>query len=129
MALQLFVKRAKIFTLTVDGVEKRCQINPNPGAGAQVAPDWIADTLTFKLGIKDKSIIDMTPPKRSASKHAAPAIDVAEQVSKATDPTNIGIDAVAALAKPDETPEPELAAFGGSKGPAKPKGLGGRSRP
>lgn len=57
--LQLYVKRNKIFISVESGAEQRFitpQLN-NPFT----APEWIADTLTFKQGIKDGSIIDLTP--------------------------------------------------------------------
>lgn len=95
---QLYFKRAKMFLAVVDGVEKRAQgsISAN---GPEPMPDWVTETLTYKLSIKDKSIIDLTPPSHKKGV-AAEVTDV-----KYTESASVGKDAVAALAEADE-PEP-----------------------
>jgi hypothetical protein len=127
MALQLYFKRSKVFYATVNGVEQRFQ--GNASNSPVLVPDWVVETLTYKHGVKDKSIIDLTPPKRAAVAVKADVVDGAPYA----EPAAVGVDAVAALEEPaseveaaDEE-EPILAAsFGGSKGPARPKGLKGR---
>jgi hypothetical protein len=37
------------------------------------APDWIKETDTYKMGIKDGSIVDLTPAAPAPAKPAAPA--------------------------------------------------------
>jgi hypothetical protein len=39
----------------------------------QEAPDWIQDTLTYKVGITDGSIINLTPAPAPGAKPAPPA--------------------------------------------------------
>jgi len=59
--LQLYVTRSKIFLgLDKTGTERRFILGR--GTLPQAAPDWVRDTPTFKLSIKDKSIVDLTPP-------------------------------------------------------------------
>jgi hypothetical protein len=58
MALHLHLKRAKLFALATDKGHK--EVMGNKGDVVAV-PDWVAKTDTFKLGVKDGSIIDTTP--------------------------------------------------------------------
>jgi hypothetical protein len=59
---QLLVKRSKIFLAHVDGAERRkvCPAGPTP----QAMPAWIRDTDTYKNGLKDGSIMDLTEQAR-----------------------------------------------------------------
>ena len=60
--LQLYFKRAKIFLHTTeDGQALRYNaiISTN---GPVAVPDWVRQTLTYKCGLKDASVIDLTPP-------------------------------------------------------------------
>jgi hypothetical protein len=71
--LQLYFKRAKIFLHNVDGMALRYNAVVS-STGAAPVPDWVKHTLTYKWGIKDKSIIDLTPPSAaplSAEEQAA----------------------------------------------------------
>lgn len=74
MALTLHCKRSKIFNLpgsTINGHgEKKFLI----AAGQTVqAPNWIRDTGTYKYGLKDKSIVDLTSPAPTAPSAHVPA--------------------------------------------------------
>ena len=59
--LQLYFKRSKIFLHNIDGLALRYNAIVSTNGAAPV-PDWVKHTLTYKWGIKDKSIIDLTPP-------------------------------------------------------------------
>jgi hypothetical protein len=73
--MQILVRRSKLFiddvkTAVVSGVDaagnqilassKRRFLAPKSDNPIQ-APDWIRETLTFKVGIGDQSILDLTP--------------------------------------------------------------------
>ena len=58
--MSLHFKRAKSFTATVDGGTRK--FLAQPGFVAQQVPFWVADTATFRQGIKDGSIVNLTPP-------------------------------------------------------------------
>jgi hypothetical protein len=58
--MSLHFKRAKSFTATVDGGTRK--FLAQLGFVAQQVPFWVADTATFRQGIKDGSIVDLTPP-------------------------------------------------------------------
>jgi len=127
--LQLYFKRAKIFLDIHDGKEHRFQ--GNPAAEPVVSPDWVQNTLTFKLGIADKSIIDLTPPKRANAKKSA--AEPATEVGESFDPTNIGKNAADPKFLESITEARELVgvaaaaenkpAFGGVPAPTLPKGM------
>ena len=60
--LNLYFKRAKIFLHTTeDGQALRYNaiISTN---GPVAVPDWVKETLTYRCGLKDSSVIDLTPP-------------------------------------------------------------------
>ena len=60
--LNLYFKRAKIFLHTTDAgqaLRYNAIISTN---GPVAVPDWVRQTLTYKCGIKDQSVIDLTPP-------------------------------------------------------------------
>ena len=125
MALNLCFTRAKIFLDTTDGVERRFQ--GNPALRPVPAPDWIKNTQTFKYGVADKSIIDLTPPAARGKKAAAVAESLGDS-APAFDPTNIGKNA----ALPPVPTEPVVAdevdndgkpKFGGTNKPVHPKGM------
>jgi hypothetical protein len=61
MAMSLHFKKAKAFVATVDGGTRK--FLAQPGFVAQTVPDWVADTATFRQGIKDGSIVNLTPPQ------------------------------------------------------------------
>ena len=60
--LNLYFKRAKIFLHTTDdrqALRYNAIISTN---GPVPVPDWVKNTLTFRCGVKDSSVIDLTPP-------------------------------------------------------------------
>ena len=103
MPLNLYVKRAKSFLLNTEDGERALTLYAG-NTGPQPAPDWIKQTLTFKLGVKDGSIIDLT------AGHGRGRKNVAEVSPYDAAPQAIGKNAVAVLdepspvAKPAETP-------------------------
>jgi hypothetical protein len=126
----LWFKRTKIFRVQRDGGEIRFQGQVGPRPQPNI-PDWVLETLTYKLGIKDGSIVNLTPVARPSKKKV---IDIDESPAQPFSPTNIGKNAAdpevqAAIAAANEAsldPEPEVVTkskFGGSDGPAHPKGL------
>ena len=61
MPMQLFFKRAKSFVDQSEGTKK---FLAQPGPYPQAVPNWVALTPTFLQGIKDGSIVDLTPPEQ-----------------------------------------------------------------
>ena len=57
---QMYFKRAKIFLEQTDKGEQR--FIASVGGPVQV-PNWVCKTLGYSLGVKDGSIVDITPPK------------------------------------------------------------------
>jgi len=70
MTLQLHCKRSKIFHHS-DG-EREISVSAARGEVTPV-PDWVKDTLGYRMGLKDKSIVDLTPPKHVEATEEAPA--------------------------------------------------------
>lgn len=71
--LQLFFSRAKIFELINSDDEHLRFVAPISSGGRPLAvPDWVKQTLTYKYGIADGSITDLTPPARRAPKVVEP---------------------------------------------------------
>jgi hypothetical protein len=59
--MTLHVSRAKCFVhQTGDSGTKKHLLQPAPKP--QFAPMWVSETATFKQGIKDGSIVNLTPP-------------------------------------------------------------------
>ena len=56
--LQLISKRNKLFFR--DNEDTHFLLDNRPGV--QSAPDWIKGTLGYSMGLKDRSIVDLTPP-------------------------------------------------------------------
>lgn len=80
----LFFKRAKIFLLEKDGVNLRYNAIVSGGNPVPV-PDWVCSTLTYKHGIADNSIIDLTPPGRKKTE----AQQKAEEAASANSADNV----------------------------------------
>jgi len=59
--MSLHFKRAKSFTATVDGGTRK--FLAQPFSDVQQVPFWVANTATFQQGIKDGSIVNLTPPE------------------------------------------------------------------
>ncbi len=102
---QLYFTRAKLFLHEVDGAVRRFAATPSAGRPTN-APDWVRETDTYKLGIKDGSITDLTP--------AAPA------------PAPTAVEA--ANMQPPETPAAP-AEPGGDASDGKKGGKGGKKDP
>ena len=80
MPMTLVFKRAKCFVTASDndnGTKKfLAQANP---AGPVPVPFWVADTSTFKQGIKDGSIVNLTPPHQMPG-YKAPLPEPADEL-------------------------------------------------
>ena len=102
--MSLHFKRAKSFTATVDGGTRK--FLAQPGFVAQQVPFWVANTATFQQGIKDGSIVNLTPPALMPG-YEAP------KKSKKAEPEEEPVE----TAEDEEAPEPEQVApkapFGG----------------
>ena len=86
--VQLYFTRAKIFLIPGDDENGERRFTAQPSAGKPVpAPDWVRETATYKFGIKDKSVVDLTPPKRSRK-----AEPVEEEGSVKAEPEDDGDD-------------------------------------
>jgi hypothetical protein len=72
---QLYLTRAKTFIGNHNGAERVLSVPPSGGRPVMV-PDWVRTTQTFKHGIKDKSIVDLTPPAQPKPKEVKPAAEV-----------------------------------------------------
>jgi hypothetical protein len=104
--MSLHFKRAKSFTATVDGGARK--FLAQPGFVAQQVPFWVADTATFQQGIKDGSIVNLTPPA------LMPGYEAPIKKSKKAEPEEEPVE----TAEAEEAPEPEQteapkAPFGG----------------
>ena len=90
--LTLHFKRSKLFMLSGEGQgTKRFQAGPTHGGAIQV-PVWVEETQTYQMGIKDGSIVNLTPPKPTIIYRDAPtkaeaevSTDVEEDDSAAED--------------------------------------------
>jgi hypothetical protein len=96
MPLNLYVKRAKSFLLNTEDGERALTLYAG-NTGPQPAPDWIKQTMTYKLGVKDGSIIDLTVP---ATGHGRARKNVVEVSAYNDKPQEIGKNAVAVLNEP-----------------------------
>ena len=107
--LQLYITRSKIFiSLDESGTERRFTLGRS--TTPQAAPDWVRDTVTFKYGIRDKSIVDLTPPKPVVVK-AAPTPESPELVEGDADPDGPD-EVVAESGTVTEDAQPEQAPAG-----------------
>lgn len=126
--LNLYFKRAKIFLLNTGDKEERFQANITNNGPIPV-PDWVKSTLTYKHGIADQSILDLTAPSRKKAAvveaelpGASYAAGVASIGKNAADP--ITATATAVL----DEPKADKPAFGNEVKQKAPAGLGGNSR-
>lgn len=62
MPMTLYFKRAKSFVHAEESGTKKFLAQPGPSP--QPVPFWVAKTATFKQGIKDGSIVNLTPPEQ-----------------------------------------------------------------
>ena len=120
----LFFKRAKIFMRNVDGKSARFVGYVNSGGSVTQAPDWVRETETFKHGVADKSIIDLTPPTAvPRGRKAAQALghDPLKEVAEVQQPQNEVSDAPATESV-EEGAEP-VKPFGNQMPQKTPKGF------
>jgi hypothetical protein len=82
MPMQLYFKRAKCFVQSDDNGTKKFLAQPTNGP--QAVPFWVANTPTFKQGIKDQSIVNLTPPEQMPGYKPAPA-PVVDEVEPTTE--------------------------------------------
>lgn len=85
MPLTLVFKRAKNFVLAGDGDKGTRQFLAQAGPANPIqVPFWVAETSTFEHGIKDGSIVNLTPPaqmpgyKVAVDPEADPEVDAAD---------------------------------------------------
>lgn len=71
--MQIYVKRSKIFMNDSNGKHQRVALTKQDGP--QPAPDWVRNAPGFKEGIKDGSIIDLTPVPQPVAVAALEAED------------------------------------------------------
>lgn len=62
MPMQLYFKSAKCFVQPSDNDRGTKKFLAQPANGPQAVPFWVAETPTFKRGIEDGSIVNLTPP-------------------------------------------------------------------
>lgn len=72
--LQLYLTRSKIFITEVDGAERRFTATRCANGKPIAAPDWVRNTPTYKYGVRDESIMDLTPVR--------PVTSIVESVSE-----------------------------------------------
>jgi hypothetical protein len=119
MPLNLYVKRAKSFLLNTEDGERALTLYAG-NTGPQPAPDWIKQTMTYKLGVKDGSIIDLTVPTVGHGRNRKNVTPLVE-VPYSSEPQPVGKNAVAVLEEA-EKPTIEHRPFGNPQ-PAPVKGL------
>ena len=124
--LSLYLKKAKIFFDNSSGAERRFSSVPS-NHPVQV-PNWVKGTLGYAYGIKDGSIVDLTPPKAAVSAPAAVTLPAADpEVAQHEVPADATDDEVEAqeiteeaLEKSEDDLEDELVASTqpGARGPS-----------
>jgi hypothetical protein len=62
MPMTLYIKRAKSFVQDPTNDRGTKKFLAQPGPTPQPVPFWVAETETFRRGILDESIINLTPP-------------------------------------------------------------------
>jgi hypothetical protein len=62
MPMTLYFKRAKAFVSDTSNDRGTLKFLAQPGPTPMLVPFWVAETATFKRGIEDGSIINLTPP-------------------------------------------------------------------
>ena len=68
--LNLYFKRAKIFLHTTEAGQALRYNAIVSTSGPVPVPDWVKQTLTYQCGLKDQSVIDLTPPTVKPRKQA-----------------------------------------------------------
>lgn len=116
--LQLYFKRAKCFVepSNQDNGEKKFLASPGPNA--QPVPMWVYHTRTFQQGIKDGSIVNLTPPQ------LLPDYKAPSEAAKVEDPKSKAEEAAdedegdAEEGEDEEQKEAPKPAFGAQPNPA-----------
>lgn len=81
MPMTLYFKRAKSFVEFSDNDKGTRKFLAVPGPHPQPVPFWVASTATFAQGVKDGSIINLTPPEQMPGyKHPKVAVPVVEEL-------------------------------------------------
>lgn len=86
--MSLHFKRAKCFVSSEHGTKKHLA---QPGPYAQPVPFWVASTETFKQGVKDGSIINLTPPEQMPG-YVYPKAAVVEDETTPVEATPVVVD-------------------------------------
>lgn len=105
MPMTLAFSRSKCFVQSDDNGTKKFTVQANPTARVHV-PFWVANTPTFKHGIKDGSITNLTPPEQMPGYKAPVA------VAEVPEPTPEELDAADAADGAAEQTEAPQAPFG-----------------
>lgn len=93
MSIKIHVLRSKLFLKQDSDRGRRFMA---PANTVVVAPDWVAGTLDYKMGLKDGSIVDLTPPKppakavveEAAQEKAIAEVKAKEPVPEEKEPTD-----------------------------------------
>lgn len=110
MPMTLYFKRAKNFVQNDDAGTKKFLAQPGPNPIP--VPFWVATTRTFLDGIKDKSIVNLTPPDQMPGYKHPPKPVVEEEVVDEVDLVAAANAADAADATAEQLNVPQ-APFGG----------------
>ena len=103
MPMTLYFKRAKSF-VHQDGDGGTKQFLAQPGPSPIPVPFWVAKTSTFAYGVKDGSIVNLTPP------HEMPGYKPPTVVTPAVDEDDTPVLANGEEEEQDSVPQPP---FGG----------------
>ena len=99
--LNLYFKHAKIFLHTTEAGQALRYNAIVSASGPVPVPDWVKQTLTYQCGIKDQSVIDLTPP--TAKPRSKEAIEAEAQAYVVGSANGASKDAtVMAAAEPEE---------------------------
>lgn len=109
MPMTLYFKRAKAFVLQ-DADSGTKKFLAQPGPSPQPVPFWVANTATFKQGIKDGSIVNLTPPEQMPGYRYPKQTEAAEAEEASTEITQDTAEAPEPDVEQTEVPKPE---FGG----------------
>jgi hypothetical protein len=114
MALHLHCKRSKMF-IKADGASHKQVLCPR--GETTVVPDWVKDDIGYKQGVKDGSIIDLTPPKAPKAS-PEPEAEPKPEPEPTVESTEESAEGPEAASQPSEGRKPS---------PRVPKGLQGAS--
>jgi hypothetical protein len=117
---QLYLNRSKIFISVADGAERRVALTRTVNGKPVAAPDWVCTTSTYTLGVKDGSIVDLTPPKAAIAAPVATVQEPEEVVVEepAIEPATEGSAVIEEDSDDAEADKPATAKRGGKKADA-----------